>query len=353
MRKAAALVVPPAALRQLEFASSHGESSSLSSEEAVRQESIHHETFCVNDDALTKNRKRKSALFHNLKQKLTVTRKSENSNDLDNSHKRMANYFEDFSSDSDDEDDAPTNETSPDDDSLTQDDNDDSQVSHEEPCHSSRRRHGTFIRRFSAPAIAVVTMNPLDSCIRYPPRSMSTSAIPQLRSCLKHDSREHKLDDVSSSRTVSFGQIHMREYNRAVVDNPAVSEGPPIGLSWEFNPQEIQMKVDEYENARPPRRVKDEMIMPSHVRQEMLINEWGHTMREIRQASVESRQMRQLREKALHTNKVSEKLTEALESSKRKFYRLKTGMTKEMEREQLWIEASEWLDTKGSDDSSI
>jgi hypothetical protein len=145
----------------------------------------------------------------------------------------------------------------------------------------------------------------------------------------------------------------MREYNRTVVDNPAVSEGPPIGLSWEYNPHEIEMKVDEYEGARPPRRVKDEMIMPSCVREEMLINEWGHTMRETRQASLESRQIRQLREKVRHTNKVSEKLAEALESSKRKFYRLKMGITKETEQEQLWIQASEWLGTTDCDDSSI
>jgi hypothetical protein len=342
MRKAAALVLAPAALitRQLEFASSHGESSSLSSEEELHtvshESKQHHATFCVHDAALTKHRKRTSVLFHNMKQKLTVKSKIDNSNDfLDDSHKGRMTYLEGYAFDSNDEGDALTDQTSPDDDSLTQEDNDDCQVSHEEPCHLSLQRGSLlFSRSFSAPAIAVavVAKDPLDSCIRYPSRSMSTLAIPQLRSCLKHDPCEqHKLDDDSAPRNVRFGHIHMREYNRAVVDNPAVSEGPPIGLCWEYNPQEIEMKVDEYENARPPRRVKEEMIMPCRVREEMLMNEWGYTMRAILQASLEARQSRELRQKTLHTNKVSKMLSEALETSKRKFYRLKTvmGITKE------------------------
>jgi hypothetical protein len=102
--------------------------------------------------------------------------------------------------------------------------------------------------------------------------------------------------------------------------------------------------VDDYENLHPQRRVKEEFLMPAHVREEILMREWGHTMREVRQASAESKEIRVHRERTLNTSKVSEKLTEAFQTSKRKFHRLKTGTTKEMEQEKLWHDASKWFD---------
>jgi hypothetical protein len=182
------------------------------------------------------------------------------------------------------------------------------------------------------------------------PRSMSAPSINQpLRSCLKQGDSSPR-SSVSSQSSVHFGTIHIREYRRRLSDNPAVTKGPPIGLGWEYNPQETMIKVDDYENLHPQRRVKEEFLMPARVREKMLISEWGHTLRDVRQASAESKEIRLQREKAVRTSKVSEKLSEALESSKRKFRRFKTGTTKEMEQEKLWQDASQWLDANSSDD---
>jgi hypothetical protein len=185
-----------------------------------------------------------------------------------------------------------------------------------------------------------------------PPRSRSVPSIKNpLRSCLKQADLSPR-SSFSSQSSVHFGTINIREYDRRLSDNPAVTEGPPIGLGWGYSRQETEVKVDDYENLHPQRRVKEEFLMPARVREEMLICEWGHTMRDVRQASAESKEIRVHREKTLRTSKVSEKLTEALEASKRKFRRLKTGTTKEMEQEKLWYDASKWLDTDCDENST-
>ena len=354
MRKVATSVLllpPPSALHRGKVTSSHknemGESS-LPTENI--QDGVgsneDHATFPLHDEALMKHCSRAVVFLHNVKQKLMVGSKIETSG-LDDSHSRKIGGVEALSFDTDE----PTDETFPDDDSLTQEDNNDVIDSQEGLFHStgevqSNTSHPVSSLRIGAPAIE---KNPLDICISVPPCNSSSSDVPILRSCFKHDYSplQHELNDLPKS--VRFGHIEIREYHRALVDNPAVSEGPPIGLSWEYDPHETKVKVEDYERLRPTRRVKEEFLIPARLREEMLIKEWGHTMREIRQASLEAKQRMYRRQKALRTSKATEKLTEVLESSRRKFHRLKTGTTKAMEQENLWKEASKWLDT--SDES--
>ena len=58
-------------------------------------------------------------------------------------------------------------------------------------------------------------------------------------------------------------------------DNPSCSGGPPIGLSWEYNPKIEALPLEDYEEARGPRRNSKQMAMPRSVREEMLLSEWG------------------------------------------------------------------------------
>jgi hypothetical protein len=188
-------------------------------------------------------------------------------------------------------------------------------------------------------------------CLRHLRSKSDPSVNRPLSGCLKHNDSSSR-NSFSSQNSVHFGTVNIREYDRRLSDNPAVTGGPPIGLDWGYNPKEMEVMVDDYENLHPTRRVKEEFLMPARVREEMLVCEWGHTMRAIRQASAESEEIRLHREKTMRSSKISEKLTEALESSKRKFRRLKTRTTDEMEQEKLWHDASKWLDTNRDEISS-
>jgi hypothetical protein len=310
----------------------------------------------MDNDALKKHRRRATAFFHNVKQSLMFRSKSESSLFV-NSHTSSENYLLDISHigarklllgeySFERKDSEQTDQTTPWDDSINSAKNyiADSQADASPEVQAKAPSHKRP-RRMSDP----VFNSALRSC--HGP-NMSDPAINQpLRSCLKYKDSSSS-NSLSSQNSVHFGTINIREYLRSITDNPSITEGPPIGIDWDYYTNETKVMVDEYEDLHPTRRTKDEFHMPARVREEMLIQEWGHTMRDIRQASAESKEIRHLREKALHTNKVSEKLTEVIESSRRKWHRLKTGTTKEMEQEKLWKDASKWLDTNSDEIST-
>jgi hypothetical protein len=192
-----------------------------------------------------------------------------------------------------------------------------------------------FDRIKSTPALTEAPKLPLPRIKSTPARMQS-----QLRSCLK-DSRSCTTNNStrsvnSNDFSVHFGTITIREYERALADNPSVTDGPPIGLGWEYDPKEIFLSVDAYEEHKPTPRIKQEFLIPARVREEMLLHEWGHTLRDVRRATQESKEIRKRRERAQRTSKASERVCEFLEVSKRKWRRLKTRSSKQMEEEELW-----------------
>ena len=54
-------------------------------------------------------------------------------------------------------------------------------------------------------------------------------------------------------RSVSFGDLRIRDYNVALSDHPECSFGPPVQLAWEYHERET-LPLDSYEESRPPRR---------------------------------------------------------------------------------------------------
>lgn len=69
---------------------------------------------------------------------------------------------------------------------------------------------------------------------------------------------------------IQFEKIEIREYARTVGDNPSVSSGPPVTISWEYNPNTTVLSLEEYEKARPVRRTETQMILPKSVRVSLL-----------------------------------------------------------------------------------
>ena len=82
---------------------------------------------------------------------------------------------------------------------------------------------------------------------------------------------------------VTWDRLEIREYGRTVGDNPSVSAGPPLTLSWQYR-MAFDGTVDDYEEERPDRRKGKEMAVPRYIREIMLCEEWGCTNRDIANA---------------------------------------------------------------------
>ena len=94
---------------------------------------------------------------------------------------------------------------------------------------------------------------------------------------------EDEINSDCSNRGVTWDRLEIREYGRTVGDNPSVSGGPPLTLSWQYRIA-FEGDVDDYEDERPARRVGKEMAVPRYIREIMLCEEWGCTNRDIANA---------------------------------------------------------------------
>lgn len=75
--------------------------------------------------------------------------------------------------------------------------------------------------------------------------------------------------DSESSFSVSFDTVEVREYPIILGDNPAVSEGPPLTIDWDYDNVD-EFSLDEYETTRPQRRGTVEMNIPANIRVDCL-----------------------------------------------------------------------------------
>jgi hypothetical protein len=76
-------------------------------------------------------------------------------------------------------------------------------------------------------------------------------------------------DDVEASfrgNSVSFSKVEIREHPIILGCSPSTSHGPPIEIGWQ-SISSMCFSLDEYEEIRPDRRVKNQMIMPAPVRE--------------------------------------------------------------------------------------
>jgi hypothetical protein len=98
--------------------------------------------------------------------------------------------------------------------------------------------------------------------------------------------------DMSGKKAVSFGLIHVREYDRVVGDNPSVKFGPPISIGWDFV-QKQALPIDVYESTKLPRKEED-LHMSSIDRRRMRRYGFGVSWAEIR-AAEEEEEFRKIR----------------------------------------------------------
>lgn len=124
----------------------------------------------------------------------------------------------------------------------------------------------------------IMTVTSLSESLR---RSYPSSRSPE-RS--KGHSSSNSLGDSSSShifsKSVSFGTVSFRSYERTVGDHPAVSGGPALDLSWKYHVTEPR-SITEYEILRKGRRTGSQMIIKRAERELILRSDLGVSRSEV------------------------------------------------------------------------
>lgn len=122
----------------------------------------------------------------------------------------------------------------------------------------------------------------------------------------------------SSKKSVKFGNVIIREYNRIPGDHPDTRAGPPITISWEYAEQPAK-SLDDYEQNRPTKRMN--LRLSSITRKNILRNVFEVSEGEIEAAEREARKVQKLREKTASQGKVSSVVENVFLSMKRKIKR--------------------------------
>eukprot|EP00339_Tiarina_fusa_P014880 CAMPEP_0117019836 /NCGR_PEP_ID=MMETSP0472-20121206/15160_1 /TAXON_ID=693140 ORGANISM="Tiarina fusus, Strain LIS" /NCGR_SAMPLE_ID=MMETSP0472 /ASSEMBLY_ACC=CAM_ASM_000603 /LENGTH=225 /DNA_ID=CAMNT_0004724891 /DNA_START=22 /DNA_END=699 /DNA_ORIENTATION=+ len=147
-----------------------------------------------------------------------------------------------------------------------------------------------------------------------------------------------------AKRRVTFGRIELREYSRCLGNNPATTHGPPLSLGWSYN-KTGTYDMEQYEEARPPRRVTNQMLVPGSVRELILLEQASVTKKQIQAVEQEVKAVRHRRQLTVAMQEF-ENWHVAAEFVKRRFRRLRTGISKEKEIQVLWENASKTLPKK-------
>jgi hypothetical protein len=150
----------------------------------------------------------------------------------------------------------------------------------------------------------------------------------------KKGNEENKLPQ---QRSVNFDTIRIREFARTLGDNPSTTHGPPLTLDWHYQDTK-PIKVDEYEETRPPRRVTQEMMIPGNIRENILLSQTETTKKQIARMISQVRSSRHQRQTSVAMQDLEE-WHEAFEFIARRFRRFRKGITKEREQELLWEKA--------------
>lgn len=162
------------------------------------------------------------------------------------------------------------------------------------------------------------TLNQLDDKKPAPSlkRNPSYSSFTSMNSGQSSNTR----DSSKMKRNVSFSSLEVREYSITLGDNPSVSRGAPISLSWNYN-EGKSIDLEEFETIRGPRRTRGQMVMGSNYRNHLLKEAAGFSRQEIKEAAEKVNKIKKNRNKSISRLHVS-RLEEALESAMRKVKRI-------------------------------
>lgn len=162
--------------------------------------------------------------------------------------------------------------------------------------------------------------------------------LPILKSCLKfHSAHDHvrsgsvsiPIDTGRSTdaptqlasalrKRVEWSQVNSASHEMILGDNPSVSVGAPVCLSWKAF-ENMTCSIDDYENMRPAeaRRENQQMLLPESIRDDLL-RKAGYSRRELSAAATEARKIREIRRKSANnlSYRVQRWLHQTVKSSK-------------------------------------
>lgn len=155
--------------------------------------------------------------------------------------------------------------------------------------------------------------------------SLETSCRTERSSCMDQSS-EFKVATAPVARhipgqpkSVSFGTVSLRNYERILTDNPAVQSGPAIGIGWRFKRGGL-FDIEEFEQGRAGSRAADELVLPREVREQML-REVGFSQMDIADMVRVILKSKNQRKQTIH-NLRAQGVEEAVENAKKRVGRL-------------------------------
>ena len=85
-----------------------------------------------------------------------------------------------------------------------------------------------------------------------------------------------------------------------------------------------EISLDDYEDSRPPRRIRQEMVLPRDFREDVLLHEWDFSRRDITDSIRQNVKIKNQRKTTVNNLGKATKFEEAMESATRKLKRFVT-----------------------------
>jgi hypothetical protein len=131
--------------------------------------------------------------------------------------------------------------------------------------------------------------------------------------------------EANKTHSVSFGSVHVAEYERILLVNPGCTDGAPLGLGKKCVRQ-LCLSVDEFERRKEDRSISpktpSEMLLSRQERERLLL-EWGYTQQEMAIAIRETCRIKNQRRTTINNlGTAAEKMSKIAECARRRAKRL-------------------------------
>lgn len=111
---------------------------------------------------------------------------------------------------------------------------------------------------------------------------------------------------------VSFGNVHIREYERIVGDHPDTKVGVPLSIGWAYF-ERPSVSLDQYEGDRPLKR--GNLRLTSISRKNLLHTVFGISEEEIRNAEQENQKIRKTQGRSKQRHRAASSLSSKPETA--------------------------------------
>jgi hypothetical protein len=107
-------------------------------------------------------------------------------------------------------------------------------------------------------------------------------------------------DDGDMTFKLTFTEVEIRYYEQILVDHPAVSSGPPIGIGWRYRIMNKEMTVDAWEERRQNNRRYLTGLMTSRHERTSRLYDLGYSKSDLARCIREVMRVKNSRKKTFH-----------------------------------------------------